>query len=220
MSLFLKNATNAADTWCGQLIQPGAYYLLSANEVFSVSKDAKSITDIGSGALVVAASDSGTADYTAAAGMKEVFLIRASQIADPFPVNEGNYKFCGNGGSAVISGAGTTNGDFLIPGTRYVNGAEVWLDTADYGAYLSFQIVDKDGFGVTAGWYTQNQFNAMGNLYVVNEFGTAWQLTPNQKTTAFPGYLAKLYQGLYVRMKVTVPAACTFYYNLYLHKVG
>ena len=129
------------------------------------------------------------------------------QISSPFTDNLSNKSFRGSGGSSAIV-TGGVDVDHLIHATetRLISGAEVWTDSGNYGDYLTFQVVDVDnvlGYGAGA---------------VLEEFGTSWQMSSGGPTKCFPGYVASLLPGLYVRMKVTVATACNFYYNLHLHK--
>lgn len=51
-----------------------------------------------------------------------------------------------------------------------IKGGVLFGTNIEYGCYGSFSVVDKDGVGVALGWYTQEQFDQMGNLYVVKKW--------------------------------------------------
>lgn len=121
----------------------------------------------------------------------------------------------------------TTTIDWVIPQLQwqgvnkncYFDGIQYYLADGEPGDSCTFQVVDKDGFGVAAGWYTQGQFDAMGNLYVVEEFGTDWALAPNSLEDLIL-YKARLYPGLYIRMKIISTGTTTDPYivmNMYRH---
>ena len=118
----------------------------------------------------------------------------------------------------------TSNIDKLVDEDRYVNGVRLILNNHEWDDYLHFEIVDKDGVGVSLGWYDQNTFDTvLGGLYVADRFGEEWQLDDSIKTQpdVVVPYPAKIYAGLYIRIvyistgtvnDVDVNA------NLYLHK--
>jgi hypothetical protein len=226
MALYLKNVSGGSGNWDGVSIADNAYYLMTSTEQARFASDDQTVTDIGAGDLIVATSSDGNGDITSPAlGMQTLLGNVAAKIADPFPLNEGDYSFRGAGGSATLNGSGTNSGvtdaDILINETRYVDGADIWFsDITLFGVSVDFIVVDKDGVGVTKGWYTQAQFDAMGNYYEVGQFGYDWQLHPRATNHAKPGYPALIYGGLYVRMKFQNPnvTGTTAYYNLDLHK--
>jgi hypothetical protein len=73
-----------------------------------------------------------------------------------------------------------------------------------FGDKVDFQVIDKDGVGVSLGWYDQNTFdNILGGEYVADMFGEGWFLeadSQKQEPVITP-YLARIYAGLYVRVK-------------------
>jgi hypothetical protein len=207
---YLKNTKAYTDTWDGQSIDAGEYILVVSSTVAARFKDDdKTISDIGSGDLVVALSNDGLQDISSSAEAIQILNDSTpTAIADPFPANVSNYSFRGHGGSASLV-IGTTNVDHLVhvTETRLINGAEVWGSNLAYGDKLSFQICDVDNLlGYGAG------------TTVIEEFGTDWQIAPGSIVKAFPGYVAAVPAGLYIRMKVTASVAGNFYYNLHLHK--
>ena len=114
----------------------------------------------------------------------------------------------------------STNIELQIAAERYINGVRLILDGHTVDDTLHFEIVDKDGIGVALGWYTQQQFDAMGE-YVADRFGQDWNIdhTIATQPDVIVPYPAKIYAGLYVRIiynsagqsNVKVKA------NLYLH---
>ena len=102
----------------------------------------------------------------------------------------------------------TTNHDWKIPQlswlginkNSYFDGIEYLAMDAKAGDGMTLQVVDKDGVGVTLGWYSQAAFDTMGNLHVVEEFGTEWGVVPDVKTD-IKLYKAMLIPGLYLRIK-------------------
>ena len=208
MNLYLKN-TGATDSFNGLEIASGTYAEIIQTYLNTLIVDDSSMAHVGSGRLVVATSTDGTTDMTVSEGLAALMdqTSKVVHMADPFPDNEGNYSFRGKGGSKALT-VGLNNVDVLIHATetRLINGAEVWSDSEVYGDYLSFQVVDVDnvlGYGAN---------------FLVEEFGEDWQMFPKGITKAFPGYVAAIPAGLYVRMVVNSSAIADFYYNLHLHK--
>lgn len=225
MALYLKNTSGSTGTWDGVEIAAGSYYLMSTAEQGRFSVHDATLTSIGAGDLVVATSNDGNGDLGIADSINTLVGDSGITLSDPFPLNEGDWSFRGLGGSASINGSGTnggvTNVDTLISETRYVDAAEVWLGlTTLYGVDVDFIVVDKDGVGVTLGWYDQATFDAMGNYYEVEQFGYTWQVCPTMRNNPKPGYPAVIPGGLYIRMRFTNPnvSGTTAYFNYYLHK--
>lgn len=127
-----------------------------------------------------------------------------------------------------ISFGQTVNIDWLIPqlswaGSNkqiYFDGVQYYAKNATVGDNVTFQVIDKDGIGVTLGWYSQAQFDAMGNLYVAEEFATNWFISPDKLETILL-YRAKMISGLYLRIiyastgLTTVQFACNLYRHLH-----
>lgn len=225
MALFIKNNSGTDGSWAGQLILDGEYILTDTASLSRFSNDDNTIASIGNGDLVVAPTNDGSADLGAAAGVNSLLGNLPTHIADPFPDNTGDWSFRGLGGSATLNGSGTnggvTNIDVLMSEKRYIDSVELWIaDDTLYGMEVDFIVADKDGVGVTLGWYDQATFDAMGNYFAVEQFGYSWQLPPKGMANPKPGYLAAIPSGLYVRMAITNPnaASTTAYYNFYLHK--
>jgi hypothetical protein len=81
----------------------------------------------------------------------------------------------------------------------------VYVTAADYGEddLVRLQVIDKDGIGVELGWYTQEQFEAMGSLYVIKEYDECWigQLEKLAKVLTPDGSPGQLPNGVYLRAK-------------------
>lgn len=88
---------------------------------------------------------------------------------------------------------------------KYLKGGLIFGDNILAGDYIEVEIIDLDGFGVTAGWYSQAEFDAMGNEYVVKHYIAKRYVHPtcsyaNSITAETPG---KIPVGLYIRFKYT-----------------
>ena len=94
-----------------------------------------------------------------------------------------------------------TDHDKLLP-IKYIRGCWVEAIDQEFGDNIRVQIIDKDGVGVTLGWYSQAQFDAMGNIFVASEFGTNVQIPTNGIYTVVSESRSKaMASGLYVRVK-------------------
>jgi len=75
----------------------------------------------------------------------------------------------------------------------------------DYGEddLARLQVVDKDGIGVALGWYSQEDFEAMGSLYVIKEYDECWvdQMNKLTKILSPDGSPGQLPNGVYLRIK-------------------
>jgi hypothetical protein len=96
--------------------------------------------------------------------------------------------------------------DFPFPGDEpFYHLWGCYISAKDFGEddLVRLQIVDKDGVGVALGWYTQAEFDAMGQLYVVKEYDECWvghmeKLTRMMTPDGSPGIIPA---GLYARAK-------------------
>jgi hypothetical protein len=133
--------------------------------------------------------------------------------------------------SASATANSTTDHDWLIDQQQYPSGTNVnsVFDGIEYyskdsstGDHMSFQVVDKDGTGVTLGLYPQAYYDAYkdGNgVLVVEEFGNNWYVAPNALEDIVL-YKAALLPGLYIRVKYHNTHATQnteFFVNLFRH---
>jgi hypothetical protein len=214
MSLFLKNTTGASGVWAGQTIASGAYHLASQSQIDRFSRDDATLASVGSGDLVVALANDGSADLSISLGVAELLgQSPVKTLSAPFP-DASEYFFRGQGVKGtltrgVTSGSDTINA--LMDAPRYIYGCEIILpDTAPYGLTVDFKVVDVDnvlGYGAN---------------FEVEQFGYTWNLDPREKNTAFPGYTAFIPQGLYIQCLFNdIPALTTINnvgINMYLHE--
>jgi hypothetical protein len=201
----IKNDTLATQTWGGKEFTAGEEHTIQAANLSKWRSSDNLVTAIANSEALVGDSSSFFSDIIT--GLSWLNGDVATHLADPFPDNETGYSFRGAGGTGEVT-AGSNDIDILIHATeaRLINGAEVWSDATAYGSYVTFQVVDVDNvLGYGAGT-------------MVEEFGSAWQMHPDLITKAFPGYVANVPAGLYIRLKVNSTDAADIYYNLYLHK--
>jgi hypothetical protein len=213
--VWIKNNSGSTKTWAGQQIVDQAYYEIQPTELIIWANDSTLLVDIANSDAIVAKDDSGTADFSIIAdainylkknnpividkntpvrsyALAEASMLRARLVGI---INQSITK-------TVISDV-----DWLIPHTTYngvnkqgyMDGIEYYAKDAEMGDTITFQVVDKDGVGIVLGWYDQATFDAMGNLFVVDEFGKDWGIVPNQDAIRL--YKAKLIPGLYIRIK-------------------
>lgn len=98
------------------------------------------------------------------------------------------------------------------------NGIEYYARGAHNFDTVTLQVVDKEGFGVLAGWYDQATFNALGE-YVAEEFGTEWFIMPDAPVELIL-YRSAIVPGLYLRLKYKNTHATNsvdFSVNLFRH---
>lgn len=124
-------------------------------------------------------------------------LVRTGAFSD----SEG-YRARFKGFEGTATKTTTTPLDFVINEDRFISGVHLIICDHAFGDKADFQIVDKDGTGVTLGWYDQATFDAMGGEYIADTFGKDWYVeSDNQKQEpVILPYLAKIYAGLYVRI--------------------
>jgi hypothetical protein len=202
----IKNDTLTTQTWAGKEFTAAEEHTIDESNLLKWKHNSTLITAIANSEALVGDGTTYFSDVNQALDWLKGNV--PTHLADPFPDNESGYYFRGSGGSFTTA-VGANNVDIKLHATedRCINGAEVWTDTGLFGDYLTFEVVDVDNvLGAGAG-------------YVVDSFGTGWQIHASLITKAFPGYIANVPAGLYVRMKVTAAVACEFYFNLHLHEI-
>jgi hypothetical protein len=79
------------------------------------------------------------------------------------------------------------NIDFKLPfidGVDYFNLWGAYISSKDYGEddLGRMQIVDLDGLGVGAGWYSAEEFEAMGSEFILKEYDECWIQHADKRT--------------------------------------
>ena len=141
------------------------------------------------------------------AGLKDITGKDPTRVVlSPFTVTD-NYFYRGEGFEFTAAASVQTDYDFLITSDRAIDGSEIWLGSSVYGCKVDFQVVDVDGVLAPVGT-------------VLNQFATNWNVHPATENSKRPGYPAKIYAGLYIRIKFTNPSANSVqvYGNLRLHE--
>jgi len=217
MAKWIKNNSGVTKTYVGQQIADQAYYEIQYDEVGKWSHHSPLITDISNGDAIVAKDDSGTTDIADVSEAIDHLRDEAPTVIDTnspvhlFALTEAanlRARLVGIFNKTIAKNS-TTDHDWVVPHTAYngtnkqsyMDGIEYYAKDAEVGDKMTFQVIDKDGVGVALGWYDQATFDAIGNLYVADEFGTNWGVMPNQNTIRL--YKAKLVPGLYIRIKYT-----------------
>jgi hypothetical protein len=147
--------------------------------------------------------------YSLSGAAQEVKMSSATSLSGVKEPNGMRARLVGAINQTITAGQ-TVNCDWLVPQLTYkgvnkpsiFDGIEYFAENAKVGDRAQFQVVDKTGFGVLAGWYSQATFDAMGNCYVVEEFGKDWAMMPNEQNQ-ISLYRALLVPGLHVRLKYT-----------------
>lgn len=139
----------------------------------------------------------------------------------PFASTDG-LRFRGTGFKGVIT-AGTEGCiEYCMPELRYMNGTELILQNHEWDDTVKLQVIDKDGVGVTLGWYDQATWDAMPKPYVADEFGTDWNIATDVQRQGpnILKYPALIAPGLYVRIcyNSTGSTDVKIKVNLFLHK--
>lgn len=98
--------------------------------------------------------------------------------------------------------------DYQIPEGEDYQVVYLWgsfIDIKDYGDddLIRLQVVDIAGIGVALGWYTQEEFDYMGE-YIVREYDECWarQLDEAIKIMTPDGAPGELPAGLYLRARI------------------
>ena len=220
MSKWIKNDTVSQVTYLNQDIAAGAYYQLKpGQEEINWSNLSTLLTDIGNGDAIVAKDDSGNTDFTDVneainylkGNLPTDVKAEMKGIKDPAGLRA-RLKgiFC-----STITAGNTKDCDWLCEQLTYnsvnkesfFDGIQYFAKDGEIGDTSKFQVVDKGdpgagSVGVTLGWYDQATFDAMGNEYIVEQFGDNWYMMPDKESNLLL-YKAKIIPGLYIRVKYT-----------------
>lgn len=241
MAKWIKNTSGTTSTYNGQDIFDNAYYGIQAHQEIAWANDSILLTDIASGSAIVAKDDSGTTDivdvneainYLKGLLPSEVSItnvISSSGIKEPLGMRA---RLVGIAHQTVTKNT-SANVDWLIPQLSifgvnkksYFDGIQYFVKDGNTGDHCKFQVVDKDGSGVTAGIYPQIVYDTYkddNNEFLVEEFGDSFFLIPDVLEDILL-YKARLYPNLYIRViftSVSTTVDPTVVFNLYRHVDG
>ena len=127
-------------------------------------------------------------------------------ILSPFTITD-NYFYRGSGFTFTAAAGTTTDFDYHVPEERAIDGSEIWIASRVFGCTANFSVVDKDGVMAPAGT-------------VLDQFAYSWNIHPDTDNSKRPGYPARIYSGLYIRISFTNPSASAIevFGNLRLHE--
>jgi hypothetical protein len=235
MTLIYINNPHSTDTinYRGQDILPGEYFLIPSNRLTSWQVDSNLLTDIANGVAIVAIDNTGNGDISDV--NEAIDLLKGNQIrkVENIAVNDPNGKRARLIGIAKDTAAVNTDtkADWLIPQLQFPAGTDVtsifdgvqyYARDANHGDTITFQVVDKDGTGVTLGLYSQAAYDAYKDsegVFVVEQFGDPWYVAPNYLEDIIL-YKAILVPGLHIRViytNVDANNAVNFFVNLFRH---
>lgn len=205
----VKNIDTVLGIYQGMTLTAGQEYTLEVSEIKRWANDDSVLEAISNSKLQVG-NDSewitGTANQISELSQKNVKVINdihSSGIAEP---DGHRARLKGMCKATIAAGTVNNNIDYAMEQLQYqgtnkqtiFDGVEYYAKNADNFDEIKFQIVDKDGFGVLAGWYDQATFDAMGNLYVVEEFGDDVFVMPDSHIL-LRFYRSQIVPGLYIR---------------------
>lgn len=206
-----KNNKTETDSWCGQLIEAGSYYTLQSGEYTVWANNDKVLTDLINGNGIINDGTSDITSVTEAINFLKDLTTKPVALSTPFADSNG-YRARWYGFKGIATKNTISNVDFAIGSEdRYLNGGQLQLINASEGDSFCYQIVDKDNvLGYGAG-------------VVLEEFVKNWQVdsTTENQGTYETTFLAKIYAGLYVRVKYTSTGTTndvTIKLNLFLNK--
>jgi hypothetical protein len=234
MSIYIKNP-HSTDTknYQGQDILAGEYFEIPATRLPAWQTDSMLLIDIANGSAIVAKDDTGSTDISDV--NEAIDLLKGNQIrkVQNLAINDPNGKRARlvgtHKGTAAVSTS--TPVDWAIPQLQFpygtnvtsiFDGVQYYARDAHHGDTITFQVVDKDGTGVTLGLYSQAVYDAFKDaqgVFVVEQFGDPWHVAPNSLEDIIL-YKAILVPGLHIRVIYTnVDANNTvdFFVNLFRH---
>jgi hypothetical protein len=121
--------------------------------------------------------------------------------------NSDGFRFRGASFIGSVASNSTENIDYKITAERYINGGRLIVDNIGQNDKFTFQVIDLDNiFGYGAG-------------VVLDEFIKDYYIPMDATLEIKLDYPAKIYAGLYLRLKYTSSHAngCNIKCNLFLH---
>ncbi len=241
MAKWIKNADILTHTYEGQEIAAGTYHEILQNEWTSWSNNSDLLTDISTGIVIVAKDDSGSndiSDINEAINYLKGLLpseVSITNVISSSGIKESSgmrARLVGIAHQTVPKNA-LTNIDWLISQLNisgvnkksYFDGIQYFVKDGQTGDHCKFQVIDKDGSGVTAGLYPQIVYDTYkdgNNELLVEEFGDNFFLVPDVLEDILL-YKARLYPNLYIRVVFTSTSTTVdpiVVFNLYRHIDG
>lgn len=214
MAKYALNNSGSAHTWCGMEIQPSAYYEIQNSEIGKWANDSAVFTDIASGDLIISKTNSSGGHITDVASAINFLKDEIPRDSSGLPIYRGSpftdslgFRFRGHSFTDTVATNTTKDIDYLVSAERWINGGRLIIDNIGSEDKLTFQVVDKDNvFGYGAG-------------VVLDEFIKDFYVPATGSLEVALAYPARIYTGLYLRLKYTSTHAsgCTVKCNLYLH---
>jgi hypothetical protein len=109
----------------------------------------------------------------------------------PYPFATGDFEFNGEStGLVTATKTTTTDHDFLISESLYINGGEIITEGSEIGDTCQFQVVDVDGVYAPAGTVLKTWINK-------------WGVYPGKSQSIETAYAGVVPAGAYLRVKYT-----------------
>ena len=211
MAKIVKNISGASKTWGGvSLANLASYTCNSQEEASRFAMDDNFIGDLSSG-LAEVYSDASRISGVAAA---ITFLLDTIRDTDGALLvrprafsNSDGFRFRGASFIGEVAGNSTGDIDYKITAERFINGGRLIINNLGVEDKMTFQVVDKDnvmGFGAGV---------------VLDEFIKDYYIPDNATLEIKLDYPARIYAGLYLRLKYTSTheSGCKIKCNLFLH---
>lgn len=226
----IKNIDSVDHSILGTVVSAGGEYTVSDSKRIAISTNDSIIQKISEDKLQVGDGTQYFSSYS-----KQIDWLKNSlpTQVQTIAVNEPNGKRARLIGCifGTATANSTTNHDWTIPQMQYPVGTDVdsvfdgiqyYVKDSTLGDNLTFEVIDKDGSGVSLGLYPQAYYDAYkdgSNVLIVEEFGTNWYVAPNKMEDIIL-YKAKLYPGLCLRVKfqnIHASNDVEFFINLFRH---
>lgn len=212
MSKYIHNVSGSTITLRGYSISNSAFFMIPALQEGIFANDNATLTAIVDGDVFV--SIDGATDITDIATQINVLKNDSPRDSTGLPIYRGSpftdslgFRFRGHSFKDTVSTNTTKDIDYLVSAERWINGGRLIVDNIGADDKLTFQVVDKDnvlGYGAGA---------------VLDEFIKDFYIPSTGNLEVALAYPARIYAGLYLRLKYTSTHAsgCTVKCNLYLH---
>lgn len=141
----IKNNTISSGVWCGQTIEPNAYYTVPVLDLSKWQSDNIVVSDIAQNKLII---NNETSDLDSATGLKFLLgqIVEVTKLAEPQPFAVPAYRTKYAATPGIITVAPNSNQEitYQLTQERYATGGALIVKNAVIGDYVEAYIKDVD----------------------------------------------------------------------------
>lgn len=198
----IKNNQDISDDYCGQTILAGEYYTIQSDierEKFAYNNKLHNHMSSDPQKIII---NDGINDLDYENGKRLLESTDIQKIQQKVDAQDVSLR--PRGMAFITTKQTTTNHDLLFDATLRLKAGEIFSHNCIIGDLVNVKVIDKDGVGVTLGWYDQATFDLMGNYYEIELYAKNFPIVPDIWNIIEDLDLSDpIPQGLYLRIEYT-----------------